>query len=84
MVSLMNELLQHSPSNTRGIQPNILSSSLEVHDLKFACGVTMVRLCRDGERRMIGRPGSRDAGNSMLGYVRDIACSSGVLGIDGL
>ena len=49
IVSLMNEFLQDSPSNTRGIQPYILSNSFKVHDLKFTGRVTMEGLLR-GDR----------------------------------
>lgn len=49
VVSLVNEFLQDSPSNTRGIQPYILSNSFEVHDLEFTGRVAMVGLlCGDG------------------------------------
>ena len=78
----MNEFFHHSPSDARGIQPNILSSSLEVHGLKFAGGVTMVGLlCGDGERRMVGRPSGCDTGNAVLWYIRNVAGGSGVLAI---
>ena len=51
VVSLIDELFQDSPSNTQAIQSYVLSSSFEVHDLKFAGGVTMVGLlCGDGKR----------------------------------
>lgn len=49
MVILVNEFFYHSPSNARAVQPEILSSSFEVHDLKFAGGVT-VGLCGDRKR----------------------------------
>jgi len=84
VVSFMNELFQHSPSDTRGIQPNVLSSGFEVHDLKFAGRITVMGLlCGDGERRMIGRPGSRNAGNAMLGCIWSIASGRRVLVIGG-
>jgi len=80
VVSLIDELFQHSPSNTRAIQSNVLSSSFEVHDLKFASGVTVVGLlCGDRKRRMVSRPGSCDARDAVLGYIRNIAGGSWVL-----
>lgn len=84
VVSFMSELFQHSPSDTRGIQPNVLSSGFEVHDLKFAGRIAVVGLlCGDGERRMIGRPGSRNAGNAVLGYILNVASGRRVLVIGG-
>lgn len=42
MVILVDELFQHSPSNARSVQPNMLSGSFEVHDLEFAGGITVI------------------------------------------